>query len=71
MSKIKDAKRIEDEVLLSQVQSLVPPGPWAVALHREIAVQLGISKRKSFDALYTLVSEGRVRPPNLEQPRES
>lgn len=56
----KRAAIVEDEELLARIAELLPAGRWPPHIHRTIAEQLGISSNKAFDAISTLIVEGRV-----------
>jgi molecular chaperone HtpG len=54
---------VSDEQLLSNVRSLLPADSWPAGIHRTIATQLNISNRLAFNAISTLLVEGRVAMP--------
>lgn len=54
---------VDDEELLEKVQKLLPIIVWPIGIHREIATQLGITRKKAFDAISTLLLSGRVSNP--------
>jgi len=55
---------VTDENLLSKVMALLPTDSWPVAVHREVAARLGITPTHAFNAISTLIVEGRVVKPN-------
>lgn len=58
---------IDDEVLLGQVINALPEKEWPPNVHREVASKLNISRSKCWDAISTLIVEGRVANPNIKE----
>ena len=54
-----------DENVLLRTLDVLPKDSWPVGIHRMVAQQLGIPNSKAFNAISTLMIEGRVTNPNL------
>jgi hypothetical protein len=55
---------VTNDDLLSNVERLLPQGKWPVGIHRQVAETIGISRSVAFNAISTLILNGRVRPPS-------
>jgi hypothetical protein len=58
-----DEDLIDDESLLERVADALPPQPWGVGVHGDVAGRLGISRGLAYKALSTLIATGRVPRP--------
>lgn len=57
---LRHSRLVTDEVVLGQVERLVPSGAWPKGLHKLIAEQLTISNNLSVRAINTLLRMGRI-----------
>ena len=57
---------VTDTSLLNKIESLLPKDYWPPQIHHKMAVKLNISRKKSWNAISTLIIEGRVDNPNLK-----
>jgi hypothetical protein len=58
-AKSEEAQRQIMEQLLEQVATLLPPRPWSVNIHREIATKLDIPDNRAFQLINELIQRGR------------
>lgn len=58
---------VSDELLLNDVQRLLPNNPWPIGIHRMIASELGISNKLAFNAISTLLIDGRISKPETKE----